>query len=404
MRFLITTPTDFDRPLNISLEDSIHMPQNHNNRNRCRAGNSQALATTPPARNIGTETIQRGSQIQTSSHQGYSTPACDEEPSTFGRTKPIFVMANAEPRVVLPISQTEKRKHSNPWTEGYEQEVRSRIRRGDFRPVAEGQQDLDKKPEPSAEKVPYSKIHEQKSAPRTQTQTEFSYASEAEAPPSSPIRLVNRSSSGASTASPTLRHVRKLRSDEQDRVFAQLGEDLGTLVSRPDGPVKGKKRSIEQTNSSLFIPRLNLSGSDWSKPLHAIANLPKPAMPEMEAVQSKRPGVSTPAKAQPVVSRGPHQKSQIEKLAEAMAEIDVFQNIAAKPPTAYSSEHQVVVPKRLALNIALTTEKSVEEEANKSTDSIASFHSDDFEKVDMPEVGESEQNGAPKKWFGGFRR
>jgi hypothetical protein len=218
------------------------------------------------------------------------------------------------------------------------------------------------------------------------------------------MRLVDKSNSGASTTSPTLRRVHKLRSVEQDRVFAQLGQDLGSMVNRLDEPAKGKAKNVEKTNSPVFIPRMDLSsGSDWAKPLYTIAKSPKPAAPEMGAVPSKRAGVGTPAKAQPVVSRGPHQKSQIEKLAEAMAEIDVFQNITAKPPVKRPSEQEVVVPKRRALNIAKTPETSVDEEANNSTDSIASIDSDDFEKVDMPEVGESEQNGAPKKWFGRFR-
>jgi len=405
MHFLITIPTDFDRPLNTSLEDSIHMPQNHNNRNRRRAGNSQAPATAPLARNICTATIQRGSHVQTPSDQGYSTPAREEERSTFGRMKPTFVMADAEPRVVLPISQNEKQKYKNPWIEGYEQEVRGRIRRGDFRPVAEGYQGSNKKPDASAEKVPYSKIHEQKSTPQTPTETGFSFTSQVGASPSSPMRLVDKSSSGASTTSPTLRRVHNLRSVEQDRVFAQLGQDLGSMVNRSDEPAKGKATNVEKTNSPVFIPRMDLSsGSDWAKPLHAIAKSPRPAAPEMEAALSKRAGVGNPAKAQPVGSRGPHQKSQIENLAEAMAEIDVFQNVTAKPPMTSSSEQEVVVPKRRALNIAKTPETSVEEEATKSTDSIASIDSDDFEKVDMPEIGESEQNGASKKWFGRFRR
>ncbi|KAH5336042.1 hypothetical protein HBI23_046870 [Parastagonospora nodorum] len=407
MHFPKTTNTDFDRPLNTSFEDSIHMPQNNNNRNRRRAGNPQPPATAPPARNIGTATVQRTPQSQTRSGGAYSAPACDEASSTFRSTKPSFVMADAEARVVLPISQNDTRKSSNPWTEGFEQEVRSRIRRGDSRPIAEGHQGSVRKPEPSTEKVPYSKIHEQKitpQAPAETPETGFLFTSHLGNSPSSPMRLVDKSKSDAYPTSPILNHVRKLREDDQDRVFAQLGEDLGCMVFRSDEPAKEERENVKKTSSPRFIPRMDLSsGSDWSKPLHAIAKSPKPVVPEMEAVQSKRPGVSTPAKAPPIVNRGPHQKSKINQLAEATAKIDVFQNIIVKPPVTLSSAQDVVVPTRRALNIAKNPKKSTEE-ATKSTDLIASFDSDDFEMVDMPEIGESEQNGVPKKWFGGLRR
>jgi hypothetical protein len=52
MRFLNTTIQDFQRPPNTSLEDSIHMPQNHNNRNRRKVSNRGPRnpdTTTAPA-------------------------------------------------------------------------------------------------------------------------------------------------------------------------------------------------------------------------------------------------------------------------------------------------------------------------------------------------------------------
>jgi hypothetical protein len=317
-------------------------------------------------------------------------------------------MVDTKPRVILQISQNETQKYSNQWTEeGFEQEVRNRIRRGDFRPIAEGHQGSVRKPEASAEKVPYSKIHERKATPQSPAETPetgFLFTSHLGNSPSSPMRLVDKSKSDAYPTSPILDQVHKLRQDEQDRVFDQLGEDSGCMVNRSDEPVKEEKENVKKTESLRFIPRMDLSsGSDWSKPLHAIAKSPNPVVPEMEAVQSKRPGVSTPAKAPPIVNRGPHQKSKLNQLAEATAEIDVFQNIIVKPPVTLSSAQDVVVPERRALNIAKTPKKSTGEGPTKSTDLNASFDSDDFEMVDMPEIGESGQNGAPKKWFGGLR-
>jgi hypothetical protein len=79
MHFFLTPSLAPDLPLNTTFEDSIHMPQNHSNRNRRKGGGNQNARSnvpadtnevpygphaTPAARNIGTGTVQLASRVR----------------------------------------------------------------------------------------------------------------------------------------------------------------------------------------------------------------------------------------------------------------------------------------------------------------------------------------------------
>jgi hypothetical protein len=417
MYFFNPTASGFDRPQNTSLEDSIYMPQNHNNRNRRRAGNKEPpnmngnSAATPPARNIGTAAFQRPA---TQSRQIYPLRSWDnadaKAPGSMGRNTSTFAFDEsvmAERRVVSPGKQNEPRRTSGA------------------------------RPQPANKssdnhtglKVLYSKIHEQHSKTAAKPDVGFDFTSHlpgiCQTPPSSPMRLVNmparRPDLENHTDSPTLEHVRKLRADEQGRALAQLGKGLGRMVSMQ--PNHSRTAAPGKKGKSLdFIPELELSGSERSKPLHAITDTSKSAASEVEEVPEKRLGGSLPAVPHRIVSREVNQRNDIERLARVLAETDVFQNITSKPPTTPSSKNKVAVPRQFKLETTKTTKTNkklddvpanvesnqgeakelVQEEAKKSKQSVASFDSDEFKKVEIPAVDESEHNGVSRKWYKGF--
>jgi hypothetical protein len=146
--------------------------------------------------------------------------------------------------------------------------------------------------------------------------------------------------------------------------------------------------------SPTFMPNLNFSAGNWAKPSAG----------------------ETPGAHQAPVSK------EMRNLTKAMEQWTIFQNMAASPPEhplckqesaapplsnpveSASSRHKEVEEYRESRNAQPSkVEEAVQEEANKSNDSLASL-SDEFEKIEAPAQDETEHNGAKRKWYKGFRR
>jgi hypothetical protein len=287
--------SDFTRPLNTSLEDSIHMPQNHNNQKRRKAAARKVAHSEGSVEPSGSKAAaKRGTEEKHASHVEITGADANAGQST-------------------------------------------------------------------SAKAAYSKIHE---AQETLTKPE----PQVQAAPVSPMKVFRRPGFGTMPNSMTMEHVCRLREQEQK-----------------DGVVP---------TSPTFMPNLNFSAGNWAKPSAG----------------------ETPGAHQAPVSK------EMRNLTKAMEQWTIFQNMAASPPEhplckqesaapplsnpveSASSRHKEVEEYRESRNAQPSkVEEAVQEEANKSNDSLASL-SDEFEKIEAPAQDETEHNGAKRKWYKGFRR
>lgn len=457
MYTLKTTLSDFERPINTSLEDSIYMPQNRNRRRGGAGSGGLSPLNNPPAddgsqtphgphatpatRNIGTATVQHPTQFrQVFPVQNDSTGANIRVSSSPMRNRPtpsFDKRVTGEPGVRFSFGPRTPDAGTRP--------ARGPQADSSFQVVAETSQiaansstagkDADKKPKQAAPgKIPYSRIHEQQSvSPAPSIETALHSA---QPKCSSPLRLFNmgprRPDFDTYPLSPTLEHVRKLRVDEQNRTFAQMGSNFAAMartrsadVTVDEVPAKQNIEKHDGCKAERLVPEIAVSDREWSKPLHAIARPPPRNRPEADGPQKKESDVRyqlfLPSSTIPpsfIV-----EKKDMEKLSKAMAEVDVSQKLTSAPQAGGASGHKVAVSKphnsvatkpakrdemvvdaKKDTGLQHTSAFVVEDDANRSTDSMASFASEEFEKVDTPNVDESEHNGAMRNWYKGFRR
>jgi hypothetical protein len=332
---------DFTRPLNASFEDSIHMPQNHTNKKRQKAAAARARKEQPQ----DTSVIQRAGIV----------------PPEWRRVTPnLGPIPNwgAASGVEHDISEEKKGEELNA----------SRGESGGHE-VATG---------PSAPgTVAWSKIHEDQEAAARLEDT-------VQPAPLSTMKVFRRPGLGAASSSAALEQIRFLRLREQEQQNAVV----------PKSPT--------------FMPNLHLSGSVCVQPLYEIAKAPACVLPDKIDSSSAHQA---------------HDLQEMDNLTKAMEGLGVFQSIAALPPKDRSSKQEGAVLPPLSSGGKSASESfkeadglqvrrgaqtvmargSVQVEANKSTDSLASL-SDEFEKIETPGQDESDHNGARKEWYKGFRR
>jgi hypothetical protein len=454
------------------------MPQNHNNWNRRRNGAglaSQNLHANPQnnsgnevphglnatLRDIGTATVQHTAPF----HQVYPVPSRDDNAIPVGQTSSKSTGMRPNPSNDARIIGDAVRFQFGPRASNPTSHQSSTSQPPAQVPLRAGTETLQIAAKPSTavnntkkkteqaslRKVPYSKAHlqqskqpipkmEPESAPnagvsrrRDGAGTPAQFASLM--PPLSPLGLSRMPRRWPDLytypPSPTLEQVRQLRVDEQDQVFAQIGRDFSHMVNtRSDraaadkAPAHKQKEEATKHNSSK-LPTIKVPSTEWSKPLHAIVKPPHSALSERRAMRPETRSRPNPQRAEPAFKL-PDEQKDMEKLNEAMHEINLFQKIASTPLPSRSMRFQderIAVPKPLPVNATKpvrTNERTVdaqantakqapkpavvEEESNRSEELIASFASEDFEEIDVPDIEESEHNGKEWKWYKGFRR
>jgi hypothetical protein len=198
--------------------------------------------------------------------------------------------------------------------------------------------------------------------------------------------------------SPILEHVRRLQADEQDKRFAKVGKKSDISVNKR-ALMRDEKESMTLTERSKetkddveSIPdmELELSDSDWAKPLHAITE-PPPCVLQVGNIAHHTPPES----------------KEFDALAKAVDEMWVFQNIISSPPerVAHLKSKGLRLPtKRDADSVVKNHSKvkDIDEETNDCMD--LDLEEDDFERLETATKNESEHNGARRRWYKGYRR
>ena len=388
MHFLKTTLEDFQRPLNTTLEDSIHMPQNHNNRNnrRRQAGSGAKNLHTPhvlPPLTLDASGYILSRTTQTPSPCNAPVPFSDDANSAIHevpRQQRVSTAYNESHEPVLrglnEQSGSNTRRTGDPGRPPLLQpdgmEIRNRIRRGDFRsfvdafsraPVQDqvgtalASKEVSKYVgEIAPGKVLYSKIHEQQDkfpnpsgAPKTEGANDARSLSEEP----SPLKVFKKSPrTDTQPWSPMVDRVMKLRAEQQEKKLAEFSKDLASSKSsEPPSDADGirvfvstdsnsqrkeKKASVQKQNPSAdspeFIPDMELSDSDWATPFYVIANQsarierPEQGSRNHELDPRRRSMVAS------IHSAADSDNDEIDLLTEAMADMRVFQQLASSPP------------------------------------------------------------------------
>ncbi|KAF1918224.1 hypothetical protein BDU57DRAFT_192295 [Ampelomyces quisqualis] len=348
MHSIITALSDFTRPLNTSLEDSIRMPQSHSSQKRRKAAARRAPNLE--------ESVK-----QASARHNAPTPMWDDAS-----------------RVMFDVPGDRKSKNEDVVQGGQKTGLNIAPRRGAARrppPIDSGvlnpahPNSHGEKGGPDATaglRAPrnpaHSKIHEDREAVVKRDAT-------VQPASISPIDVLKRPGLGATSSSLTLEHVRRLRGQ---------GQQDAALPTLP-----------------AFMPNLPLSGSDWAKPSYEIAEPPACVVPEV---------------SEPIGSPQGRPSKGLETLTKAVEGITIFQNTSSSPPDLRSSKqksasesHEEVEGSESRKVQPIKTREAVKVEADKSTDSFVSL-SREFERVGTPAQDESEHNGAKRKWYKGFRR
>tara|TARA_R110002003_G_scaffold141_32_gene13130 strand:- start:11823 stop:13316 length:1494 start_codon:yes stop_codon:yes gene_type:complete len=393
------TSQDFERPLNTTLEDSIHMPQNYNNRNRRRQ--PQGAGSRPQRPNAP---IEQPAIPTSPSHDASTTARLNTD------TAPVPMWDNAsgaihdiprpsraelvsasydEPQVPIPrglfepsgFNATPRRDSMarRPPPLVSEREIRARIRRADFRPITEAMQS----PRPvqggvsageksgdgparsaladkdanrtlgkaGAGRTLYSKIHEKKSTwDGLGAGDKGAHGLAVVVDEPLPLKVFRKRPALASQgSSSTLDHVRQLRAAEQEKKIAVLCKDL-SAVRIEDSGVKDDVPASDKGSSKMastmqktpdLLPDLKLSDSDWAKPLHAMATA---TLSETGLKVAPRSQTATTQSANDGVDQA------IESLAMAMGDISYFQNIVSSPPTHRTYERKSAIPAPLEVS------------------------------------------------------
>jgi hypothetical protein len=367
------TAEDFVRPINTSIEDSIHMPQNHNNRNRRKKGRAQHVATSQTV-TLGAEAKDTGPQHtplwDDASGTIYEIPSSPgwHRPTTTLDERVIEISANEE------ALKTEKEKDAQqlPTLKQRRRGMKASPLQSSGRESAHlGAKDAKRHATQGAQNaVPYSKI---------QAYTSIGYGTKDGKPASNDSNVSaqqqpfiipqRRPDYNTQPSSPTLEHVQKLRRSERKRTANEAGKDLDAT--------KSAKSSNE--------PQVMVEAVDAS---------PRPF----------------------------HHGSLTKELAEAMQDSHVFQKITPSPYGTFSSEldstNRLRLPpdeetakesrdrkpgRRSIRMLQAETGETIQGEASKSNESLESFE-EDFEKIEMPTSMESEHNGPRRKWYKGYLR
>lgn len=414
---------DFERPLNTSLEDSIHMPQNHDNRPKRRsrryaehrhannAGLVQTTGAVPPApeqRHVAPPTLTNTGAVfpePTYGHvpsEGYTRtkPAASLDERSFeahsknnngGEQNMPSHMRQATSPLKMMFGKGPSRPHYTTRTSSgpiFDEVLRLRA---DVRERVIGDVDDGTKRDAQGKDTGKSKKQDE---PRAEVAEE-------------PVR------SRTPDSIPDME-----MSEEIDNEVFRLQNEIATDVSNDitrDAKGKGKATWQDEPRAEVkeeparseipeFIPDMEISGENWAEPLYELA-----ATEHGTEQQSREAG-------------------PIHALSNAMNELSVFQGIGSpsRGDKVETEIAQFVNPARVpksragakADNLpswgngvhAKTQEKEVDKtdpsiSASKhSSDSVKSFLSDDFEKVEKPTEEESEENGGKRKWYRGFRR
>jgi hypothetical protein len=366
-----TTLSNLERPLNTSFEDSIHMPQNHNNRNRRQAQNSrinlEASSETPAPETWDDAIHLYGWDVPRSVRRGRNRPT-----STLDE-----IVEREPPRrdidwIVLGEEETNER------------DMRRRARQEEALFTRFDSHGHQIEPALSAAQIRRpGPVHQVPVAARRGVRSHaFNILQD--------------------THSPILKSVRKMQDDKQDP-FTGAGERKGAVKDRhtpvddvTDDEENAKtqickavevkshvtKPSPPPTPDSIPDVEAELSDSDWAKPLRAILNTPPCVFTEEEVAK------------------------EYDAIAERMGEIRMSQKLKHSPPEC--SGHEAAKPDRKVGGVhtearnssgSILSESPVEEDS-----SVCSSSEDDFEILEVPANNESENNGRMRKWYKGFRR
>jgi hypothetical protein len=366
MQFYEAIFEDFKRPLNTNFEDSIHMPQNHdirNNRRGAASGNRAAhvMSGSPTAHSIVPMWDDANGAIHdvSSSAKHWSRPtiSLDEmiEADVSKQTHPGPMSDTSTNFEAISLSHTA-------------QEALDRFLSAPTRTL-------------------YSKIHEQRAhCPKSPTKPKDASlnsvlsARDMRAPgeASSSFKVFKGPGAVASPSSATLDRVRKMRADEQGR--------------------------------QTIVPETIPSTSGSVKPLHAPAKSLPAILPYTRAVRTPRTNSQRVSAAPP--SSAESLAKEVDSLAEAMADMHNFHTLQSSPSEGGLYERDSALTlnedciestREDRLTEAKCVTKILQEEGNKSTESVASSH-DEFERVLMLTSSETEHNGAMRKWYMRFRR
>lgn len=365
---------DFERPLKTTLEDSIHMPQNHNNRNRRRP---RKYAEHKHGNNAGV--VQAGNGAQAT---GVVPPEQRRVAPTMTSTGEGDASGSGSgcPEVTYSYVPEEGFRRNRP-TATMDARVRGEERgeQGKF-PDAEHHETWQ---HPSGEKSMYT------TPQHSPTRVMFG-------------KLPRRPDYKTRVSSPILDEVLMLRAEVQDKILEDIGDDNEDVAQdkrkaeRQKGSRVEEVREVEEPTrpkTPALIPDMGVSDENWAQPLYELAS----------SEQSSK--------------RASREVDPIDALSDAMEELRVFQEIgsSSRGDTAKIMTTPVVDLGLSPGSSGVEGAKAQEKEAVSSIPSVSSkesfkslslksVSSDDFEKVHKPMAAESEENGGRRKWYKGFRR
>ncbi|KAH7411588.1 hypothetical protein DE146DRAFT_640803 [Phaeosphaeria sp. MPI-PUGE-AT-0046c] len=383
------TLKDFERPLNTTFEDSIHMPQNHINRNRRRS--SRRYPKNDSTDDVGV--------VQ-------ATSVVPPEPKHVGLT-PMWDDANG---AIFCVPGSSGRNRPTPTL--------------DAKICGDKKECLD------PTRVPYSKIHQARQ-PAALTGGGHDGIDLNPAKASSPVmilkKLASRPDYRSQYSSPTFDHILKLREDVQGETLSGMGNDTSDAAQNKsrakmhDEPQAEAEAKNKGWKTPDVIPEMEISNSAWAQPLYQIAIPKKYSSSKAEHIPDATP-VPRSKRVLRVVD-------PIDTLSNAMEELGVFQKLGSSLPNAGSPKADTGTP---PASVDIRNQPGVGKEADSwrgqrdaepmdmngknletcirsvsSKETLKSFStssSDDFEEVDMPRGAESENNGERRKWYEGFRR
>jgi hypothetical protein len=368
--FFKTTLTDFERPVNTSLEDSIHMPQNYNNPTRRQAPNSRDYS--PPA-NASSETPAPQTWENAISAYGWDVPRNVRR----GRNRPTSTLDDVVGREYPRKDGALKLEREN------QTELERKLRR------EEAPARFDCRGDRSAAAVSASQI--QRSGPVHQVPLAASRGGRSHA-----FNIPRE------THSPILQRVRNIHVNGRDEMFTAVSKIMGDTESKQarvddasddEELIKPQIKKIEARKSeiakssppptpgSITAMKADMSDSNWVKPLYASANPPQCVLTEKEAT-----------KECDGIAKGTGEMWMSKNLKASSRELLGYK--AVKPPENPRSVHAEII----------RSNRSISSESSEEDDSVHYSLEDDFERLETPTNSDSEHNGARRKWYKGYRR
>jgi hypothetical protein len=371
--FFRPTLTDFERPVNTSLEDSIHMPQNYNNRDSRQAPNSRN--SSPPADTISEtpETPKPETWEEAIHAYSWDVPRYVRQ----GRNRPTFTLDDGVERgySTRDGALTLEREDQTELMRRLRREkafLRSRGR-GSERTSAVSALQM-QGPDPVYQ-VPVA-------ASRGLRSLAFNKPCD--------------------THLPILQRLRDIRADSQDEVYAAVSKSKSNTenrqarvddVSDREELIKAQPKEIEVQKSETAIPsppptpesipdmEARLSDSDWVKP--SIVNPPPYVLTEEEAAKEY----------DEIASKAPEW---------CTIKLRNFNDLSRELP-----DNRVMAPDGKATVVhaqARKSSESVSSDSSEEDDSMCYSSDNSFEVLEMPKIDESEHNRAKRKWYKGYRR